>query len=203
MNFWSPWKEISSKTYSISVTDRPSISDVTFTINSPAYTKIPPKLQKANQSEIQALLGSEISVALRSNKKLENALLILNENKLKMSITEDEATFKFIMEEEGKFFISLKDERGITNRNPIPFHLKTIPELKPKMSILKPAPIIELGGNQAISIKMNIEDDFGFSKLQLAYEIHRPAYILSLIHISDPTRPERIGVAVLVVDIKS
>ena len=177
MNFWSPWKEISSKTYSISVTDRPSISDVTFTINSPAYTRIPPKLQKANQSEIQALLGSEISVALRSNKKLENALLILNENKLKMSIIDDEATFKFTMEEEGKFFISLKDERGITNRNPIPFHLKTIPDLNPKMSILKPAPIIELGGNQAISIKMNIEDDFGFSKLQLAYEIHRPAYI--------------------------
>ena len=45
------------------------------------------------------------------------------------------------------------------------------------MSILKPAPIIELGGDQTISIRINIEDDFGFSKLQVAYEIHRPDYI--------------------------
>ena len=45
------------------------------------------------------------------------------------------------------------------------------------MSILKPAPIIELGESQMIAINMNIEDDFGFSKLQVAYEIHRPDYI--------------------------
>jgi len=175
--FWNPWSEISSKTYSISVTDRPSISDVTFIIESPEYTRLPPKIQKANQTEIQAILGSEISVALRSNKKLDKASLILDENKYKMSINNDKASFKFNMEQEGKFFISLQDERGITNRNPIPFHLKTIPDLYPRMSILKPAPIIELGGDQTISIRINIEDDFGFSKLQVAYEIHRPDYI--------------------------
>ncbi|MEC9475281.1 MAG: DUF4175 family protein, partial [Candidatus Neomarinimicrobiota bacterium] len=76
-----------------------------------------------------------------------------------------------------KFFISLKDERGIANRNPIPFHLKTVTDFHPRMTILKPAPIIEVGGDQLISILMDIEDDFGFSKLQLAYEIHRPSYI--------------------------
>jgi len=189
--FWNPWNEISSKTYSISVTDRPSISDVTFTINSPMYTGLPLKQQKANQSEIQAILGSEISVSLRSNKKIENATLLLNEDRLKMSTKNDKAEFKFIMKEEGKFFINLKDERGISNRNPIPFHLKAIPDLNPKMSILKPAPIIELGGDQIISINMNIEDDFGFSKLQLAYEIHRPEYInaepkISMFNIAIP-----------------
>ncbi len=177
LKFWNPWKEISSKPYSISVTDRPSISDLTFTITSPEYTNLPARIQKANQSEIQAILGSKISVALRSNKKLENASLILNQNKLNMSIRDDKADFKFIMKEEGKFFISLMDKRGITNRNPIPFHLKAILDLNPIMSILKPAPIIELGESQMIAINMNIEDDFGFSKLQVAYEIHRPDYI--------------------------
>ena len=189
--FWNPWNEISSKTFSISVTDRPSISDVTFTVESPDYTKLPQRIQKANQSEIQAILGSEISVALRSNKKIKDASLILNENRLKMSINKDKANFKFTMEGEGKFFISLEDERGITNRNPIPFHLKTIPDLNPKMFILKPAPIIELGGDQMVSIKMNIEDDFGFSKLQISYEIHRPEYIdaepkISMFNITIP-----------------
>ena len=189
--FWNPWNEITTKSYSISVTDRPTISDVTFTISSPKYTKLPSRQQKANQSEIEAIIGSEIYVALRSNKRLENASLILNEDKLKMSIRNDKADFRFIMEKEGKFFISLKDERGISNRNPIPFHLKAIPDLNPKMSILKPAPIIEIGGEQTIPVRMNIEDDFGFTKLQLAYEIHRPVYIdaepkISMFNITIP-----------------
>ena len=89
--FWNPWNEITTKSYSISVTDRPSISDVTFTINSPKYTKLPSRQQKANQSEIEAIIGSEIYVVLRSNKRLENASLILNEDKLKMSTRNDKA----------------------------------------------------------------------------------------------------------------
>ena len=81
------------------------------------------------------------------------------------------------MTDSSTFFISLKDERGITNRNPIPFHLKFVDDLYPRISVIKPAPIIELGGDQAIPILMNIDDDFGFTKLQLSYEIHRPNYI--------------------------
>ena len=42
--FWEPWNEISSKDYSISVTDRPSISDLLIQINYPNYTKVAPKL---------------------------------------------------------------------------------------------------------------------------------------------------------------
>jgi len=43
-----------------------------------------------------------------------------------------------------------------------------------------------------ISILMDIEDDFGFSKLQLAYEIHRPSYInaepkISMFNIDIPS----------------
>ena len=190
--FWQPWKEISSLEHSIYVTDRPSISDLTITINSPKYTALPPRTQKANQSEIEALLGSTIELKLRSNKKLDQAKLILNDKDYMMSINNNRGNYSFKMEGDGKFFINLKDQRGITNRNPIPFHLKTVTDFHPRMTILKPAPIIELGGDQLISILMDIEDDFGFSKLQLAYEIHRPSYInaepkISMFNIDIPS----------------
>ena len=175
--FWQPWNEISSKSYSISVTDRPSISDLVIKINYPNYTGLAPKTQKANQSEILALPGSEIDVSLRSNINLEEARLILNGNDLDMLVRNRTAKLTIPMTDSSTFFISLKDERGITNRNPIPFHLKFVDDLYPRISVIKPAPIIELGGDQAIPILMNIDDDFGFTKLQLSYEIHRPNYI--------------------------
>ena len=52
-----------------------------------------------------------------------------------------------------------------------------IPDVSPEMMILQPPPIVELGNDQSIPIIMTIEDDFGFSNLQLAYEIQRPSYI--------------------------
>ena len=79
--FWQPWSEISSKKYSISVTDRPSMNDFTATIFPPDYTKLPIKTQKANQAEIQAILGSKIEVSLKSNQKLADAKILLDENK--------------------------------------------------------------------------------------------------------------------------
>ena len=159
------------------MTDRPSISDLVIKINYPNYTGLAPKTQKANQSEILALPGSKIDVSLRSNINLEEAKLILNGNDLDMLVRNRNAKLTIPMTDSSTFFISLKDERGITNRNPIPFYLKFVDDLYPRISVIKPAPIIELGGDQAIPILMNIDDDFGFTKLQLSYEIHRPNYI--------------------------
>ncbi|MEE8335481.1 MAG: hypothetical protein V3S48_03485, partial [Candidatus Neomarinimicrobiota bacterium] len=52
-----------------------------------------------------------------------------------------------------------------------------IPDMPPEMNIFLPAPIVELTGEQIIPLKLTIEDDFGFSNLQVAYEIRRPSYI--------------------------
>ena len=61
------------------------------------------------------------------------------------------------------------------------------------MTIIKPEPVIELGTEQLIPIEIKIEDDFGFSTLQIGYEIKRPSYIenqsqISIypIYIADP-----------------
>ncbi len=176
-NFWQPWDEISSKDYSISVTDRPTIEDFSVTIRPPAYTALAPQIQKANQAEIQALNGSRISIQLQSNQQLDKAELILNGEPQAMKVNHKNAQYHFTMKTDGEFSIHLTDSRGIRNRNPIPYKLQMIADLSPEMTIIQPPPIVELGGNQSIPIVMTIEDDFGFSNLQLAYEIQRPSYI--------------------------
>ena len=174
---WQPWDEISSKKYSISVTDRPSINDFTVKIISPAYTNLPDRIQKANQAKIQALKGSKIEINLKSNKELKNAELFLDNLKKRMTIDKKNAKYFFEVVGPHEFSIHLTDNRGIKNRNPIPFRIEIIEDILPDISILEPPPIIELGGEQSIPIRMNIKDDFGFSNLQLAYEIQRPSYI--------------------------
>ena len=110
-----------------------------------------------------------------------------------MNINGKKASGDFIIKEDGQLVIQLQDIRGISNRNPIPFHITAIHDLLPDITVFQPERVIELGSNQSIAIHLKIEDDFGFSNLQVAYEIHRPAYIsmdplLSLftIPIDDP-----------------
>ena len=174
---WEPWDEVTTKYYSISVTDRPSIQDFLIIISPPAYTGLPKKTQKANQAEVQVIKGSNISIQLKTNKELVLAQLILDEQKNNMKISGGKAKYDFIAISNKQFSILLTDKRGVTNRNPIPFNIEIVNDLLPNMAIIQPPPIIELGSEQKIPIIMTIEDDFGFSNLQLAYEIQRPSYI--------------------------
>lgn len=192
-HFWEAWEEVTSETYTISVTDRPVMEDLTITVIAPDYAKIDPIVQKGNQANISGLLGSSIQVKLRSNRPLKEGNLILDDSIIPMKITGKRAAGEFPLEKDSQLSIQLLDIRGISNRNPIPFQITVIEDFFPDITVLQPERSFELGRDQSILLQVQIEDDFGFSNLQVAYEIHRPAYIaieplLSLftISIDDP-----------------
>jgi len=191
--FWQAWDKIITPYYYISVTDRPIMEEFTIKISPPDYSGLPISIQKANQSDVNALIGTSIRIDLKSNRKLKNGYLSLNKQKTPLKIKGKRAAGGFIFKEDALLTILLEDHRGITNQNPIPYHLQVIPDLKPEMSIIQPQPLLELGTEQLIPIQIKIEDDFGFSTLQIGYEIKRPSYIenqsqISIfpIYISDP-----------------
>ena len=192
-HFWQAWDKIITPYYYISVTDRPIMEEFKIKISPPNYSGLSISIQKANQSDVNALIGSSIRIDLKSNRKLKNGYLSLNEQKTPLKIKGKRAAGGFIFKEDALLKILLEDHRGVTNQNPIPYHLQTIPDLKPVMSVIQPQPILELGTEQQIPIQIKIEDDFGFSTLQIGYEIKRPSYIenqsqISIfpIYISDP-----------------
>ncbi len=193
VHFWETWEEVSSETYTISVTDRPVMEDLTITVIAPDYAKIDPTIQKGNQANISGLLGSSIQVNLRSNRPLKNGNLILDDSEIPMKITGKRAVGEFLLEKDSELSIQLIDIRGISNRNPIPFQISVIEDFYPDITVQQPERSFELGSDQTVLLHLQIEDDFGFSNLQVAYEIHRPAYIaieplmsLFTIPIDDP-----------------
>ena len=192
-HFWQAWEKIITPFYHISVTDRPIMEQFSIKISPPDYSGQQISIQKGNQSDVKALKGSSIRIDLKSNRKLKNGFLSLNDQKTPLKIRGKQAAGGFIFKEEALLKILLEDHRGITNQNPIPYHLQIIPDLTPEMNVIQPQPVIELGTEQLIPIQIKIEDDFGFSTLQIGYEIKRPSYIddksqISIfpIYISDP-----------------
>ena len=146
-------------------------------INPPKYSKLGKYNQEGNIAVISNLKGSIVQIELTANKVLESAYLNINGDILTMTSNFNKASGKFVLMDDGELTINLVDERGITNRDPIPYSLETLPDHNPSINVISPDPSSELGDNQVVPINLKIMDDYGFQDLQLAYEIVKPAYL--------------------------
>ena len=175
--FWESWNEVTTTLDTIFVTDRPSFENFSLKITPPKYSKINEFTQEGNIATIKSLKGSEILIDIISNRILRTAYLRLNNERVNMVTSHNSASGGFTLLKEGSFIVNLADKRGITNRDPIPYTLEIIPDNNPMINIIKPPPMIELGNEQIIPLHIDVVDDFGFTDLQLAYEVKKPVYI--------------------------
>jgi len=194
-HFWQAWREVSSPEYRVLVTDRPTMESFSITVIPPKYSRLKPQTQTGNQANVQGLKGSTIAIRLTSNRPLSKSYVDLDGKEITLTTRGRHAEGDFVLNTDGIFTINLIDRRGITNRDPIPYHLQVIPDLNPDLNIINPPTEVELGSDLLIPIEVRIEDDFGFSNLQVGYEVRRPAYLqaeplisIFTIPIPDPTR---------------
>lgn len=183
-HFWEPWNEISSPAYSIHVTDRPKIEDFRLTLTPPEYTGMNEVSQKGNVAEIRGLTGSILDVELTSDRPLSRAYLKYapkeeTETRIDIPMTVDRKRARggFTLETDGIFETYLFDERDIPNLDPIAYHIMVIEDMPPELEVLEPVSPMELGSDFTIPIRLHIEDDFGFSNLQIVHETHHPHYL--------------------------
>lgn len=176
-HFWEVWEEVATDTHQIYVTDRPTFESFTITVIPPKYSGLQSETQEGNVANIQGLKGSVIQVNLKSNRHLKESYIVLNDSKKGMKIYGKKATGQFELTSDGQFTVHLLDSRNIANREPVPYHLQVLPDHLPVLDVLSPPPMVELGNSMSIPFHLKIEDDYGFSQLQVGYEIKRPAFL--------------------------
>ena len=176
-HFWEAWESVETEPFTVFVTDRPVFESFSLTIIPPKYSKLEKVMQEGNVALVEGLKGSIIQIDLTSNRMLKSSYLEINGELSNMASNYNQASGYFKLMEEGQFTVNLVDKRGITNRDPIPYKLQIIPDHDPILSVLKPAPMMELGNDQSVQIHLEVSDDYGFTDLQLAYEVQRPAYL--------------------------
>ena len=175
--FYEAWESVESMPDTIFVTDRPKLENFEIIIIPPSYSKLPSEILDGSIAVVQGLMGSIVKINLESNRNLKSCFMKQNDSIKFFETYKNKANGEFIIKNEGKFSVHLVDPRGITNRDPVPYHINILPDNKPSIRIIKPPPIITLGNNQIIQFHLEIEDDYGFNTLQLAYEIRRPEYL--------------------------
>ena len=170
---WERWDEISSDINSIEVIDRPKIQKINFNILPPKYSKLNQFKQQGNIAEIKSLKGSIIKINIESNKNLGESHLSFEDKKdmIKLNIDKKKAFGEILVENEGFFDINISDFRKIRNLNSIKYKIIPIIDKFPELKIFYPELNNEIDESFKIPIHLQIIDDFGFSNLQVVFEI--------------------------------
>ncbi|HJY64417.1 MAG TPA: DUF4175 family protein [Ignavibacteria bacterium] len=173
--YWFEYKGIKSSSYTITITARPVIKSTKITVYPPAYTRLPSR--EIDGTEIVTIAGSKIYVQVESSDELEKSFLQFSSgSNLQVEISDKTATGTFSASSNGTFKIFLENKKGLTNQNVPEYTMRVIPDEYPAISIVEPEDSKSVQGLKDIVIRSRISDDFGFTKLRIAYKLSKSKF---------------------------
>jgi hypothetical protein len=176
LNYYASAEDIKSEEFKIGVIDRPVIRSMDVKVISPGYSNIPILEQKDNGS-VTALVGSIVEINLLSNKELTSARIEFEDStKTELTVTSNIVKGSFRIKKDNSYFILLQDLNGNQNLQPVRYYIKAIYDAAPNIELVYPKQDINLANDSRIATEVTINDDYGFSKLNLNYKLTSSKY---------------------------
>jgi len=161
-----------SNKFLISVEDRPLLRSLKVNVIPPLYSRLQPYSLDENVGDITALKGTKINISGYANKKLQSASIkFTSGKKLDIGIKNRDLKTEFTIQRDDAYFFEMVDEFEYKSDNPITYNIKVIPDQFPIIQIIQPGKDIDLGDDMTIPLLMVAQDDYGLSKMQIAYQV--------------------------------
>src|ERR1051325_1854857 len=175
--YYASVDDIKSDKFTINVLDRPLVRTLQVRLSPPAYTRLPAKTQDENAGDINAYPGTKAAIHIVSSKPLSEATLLFSDTtSVSLSPDGSAAEGTFTVKKNGTYHLLLKDSDGLPNVNPIEYTIRVTPDEYPAAEILSPAKNTDLTQGMKLDLFVRIKDDFGFSKLRVAYRLAQSRY---------------------------
>ena len=161
-----------SRWFNVTVVEPPLVRSLRVTVKFPNYTGRPALELDENVGDILALPGSTVSVRMTPNKPVAQANLLFSTGEVTpLSSSGDDFRGEFTVRRQGTYQFGLKDEKGLTNSDAIQYRLELETDQAPAVQITFPGRDMDLDESMRMPLVIEGEDDYGFSKLQIVYEI--------------------------------
>lgn len=161
-----------SEHYFLTVLNRPLIRSFKVKLDYPSYTKLPAKIQDDFMGDIKALIGTRVIISGKASKQLKQGSIHFgNKSFIPLQVNKEEFSASFTLTSNDTYCISLIDQEGLTNIDPVHYRLVIIQDEYPTVAILQPGRNIDIAGNESLPLLLEIKDDFGFSSLRIGYKL--------------------------------
>ncbi|MCX7878324.1 MAG: hypothetical protein N2510_06735 [Ignavibacteria bacterium] len=176
MVYWFEYRGIRSHSYTISVLQRPVIKSLKVTVFPPAYTRLPSRTIEGN--DITTIKGSVIYLEAEASGDLKSAFIEFTSGNRINTETEGnilKASFTALANTE--FSLHLINQAGLANLSPEKYNLRVFADEYPSISVTEPeSSELNVQGVKELLLRSRISDDFGFSRMRLAYRISKSKY---------------------------
>jgi hypothetical protein len=170
--YYAEAKGVESEHYSITVVDKPRVVGLKLTFVYPRYTQLKTQVVDENDGNITALGGTKVRIEARVNKELERAEIVFSDSTRKQAkIQGNVALGEILVRKDDSYFIGLWDKNGNQNQDPIEYRITKIDDQFPYVEILEPGYDQDLTESMRVGLLARVTDDYGFSRLKLAYQI--------------------------------
>jgi hypothetical protein len=175
--YYASVEDVQSDKFTITVFDRPLIRSFQIKLTPPAYTRISSTLMEENAGDISVYPGTTIGLQLNASKVLSEARLLFNDStSLALTTAGKFATGVFTAKKRSTYRFILKDSEGLQNLDPVEYTVTIVPDEYPTAEIVTPGRNIDLTESMKIALFIRIKDDFGFSRLRLAWRLAQSKY---------------------------
>ena len=164
--------DAASAKYTITIVDRPFVRSMVVILIPPAYTRLPKQRLDENVGDILALPGTRVQWGIVPSKEIKSASVVFKNGR--------ETTFReinglywsqYTVSTPTSYYVELVDSSGITSSSVIEYKIDVLMDGYPTVDILSPGKNIDVTQSMQLPMAFKVGDDFGISKLQLAFRL--------------------------------
>lgn len=168
---------VESEHYMLSVIDRPVVKNLRVRLAPPLYAGIPASELEDNAGDITALKGTRARFSVEANGALGSGTLVMSDSsQIPLEVTGKHGAGALTIMKEQTYHVILRDSAGRESVNPVEYAIRILPDAFPAVSIVSPGSNLDITDNTSLPLLIKITDDFGFSKLRLAYKLVQSRY---------------------------
>ena len=169
--YWISARDHISQEYSVRIVERPMLRTLNIFVEPPMYSQIEAYALEENLGDINALKGSRITLKGVTNKEIDSGFIQFQNEKQNLDINGRYFTYEFTLTRENTYYFKFTDREGYDNNSPIEYAIRMISDNPPFVRILQPGKDIDLGDDMIIPLLIEAQDDFGLSRMELAYQL--------------------------------
>ncbi|MBU8898915.1 DUF4175 domain-containing protein [Corallococcus sp. H22C18031201] len=148
----------------------PITGDIELTYRYPAYTGLSPRTVPGTNGEVSAPAGTEVVLKTRSDRPVERAEIVVNDQTLPLRVTgERELEGSFVAKQSGHYHFVFYRKGARPEAVGPDIALNVEADKAPQVTLLTPASEVEVDPGQKVTLKFEATDDYGLSSLALVF----------------------------------
>ncbi len=176
LTYYAFAEDIKSEEFNIKIIDRPVIRSLDIKVIPPSYSNISIIEQKDN-GNVTALVGSVVEIKLLSNKELKSAYIEFEDTtKINLNVQNSLVNGSFRISKDNSYIIVVNDLVENQNLQPVRYYVKALFDSNPAIELIYPKDNVNLANDSRVPVEVKINDDYGFSKLNLNYRLSASKY---------------------------